>query len=174
MEYVTYSALSISRATWWRHQMGKFSALLAVCVIGEFPTQRPVTRSFDIFSICAWINGWLNIRGAGDLRRNDVTIINFSPKKSGKKPNCSTARTSYGASFVSSSSEQNFSFLPFLLLYRFIYDRDISRVHGINLMLYLRHRCVFMLIVPCNRRYTQWTLNKIGTNSKIEVKCYWK
>ena len=33
--------------------MEKFSALLAICagnspVSGEFPTQRPVTRSFDI------------------------------------------------------------------------------------------------------------------------------
>ena len=41
-------------STWWRHQMETFSALLAICagnspVPGEFPTQRPVTRSFDVF-----------------------------------------------------------------------------------------------------------------------------
>ena len=41
-------------ASWWRHQMETFSALLALCagnspVPGEFPTQRPVTRSFDVF-----------------------------------------------------------------------------------------------------------------------------
>ena len=40
--------------TWWRHQMETFSALLAICagnspVPGEFPTQRPVTRSFDVY-----------------------------------------------------------------------------------------------------------------------------
>ena len=40
--------------SWWRHQMEAFSALLAICagnspVSGEFPVQRPVTRSFDIF-----------------------------------------------------------------------------------------------------------------------------
>ena len=39
---------------WWRHQMETFSALLAICaghspVPGEFPVQRPVTRSFDVF-----------------------------------------------------------------------------------------------------------------------------
>ena len=39
---------------WWRHQMETFSALLAICagnspVPGEFPAQRPVTRSFAIF-----------------------------------------------------------------------------------------------------------------------------
>ena len=40
--------------TLWRHQMETFSALLAICagnstVPGEFPAQRPVTRSFDVF-----------------------------------------------------------------------------------------------------------------------------
>ena len=40
--------------TWWRHLMKTFSALLAICagnspVPGEFPTQRPVTRSFHVF-----------------------------------------------------------------------------------------------------------------------------
>ena len=39
---------------WLRHQMETFSALLALCagnspVTGEFPAQRPVTRSFDVF-----------------------------------------------------------------------------------------------------------------------------
>ena len=39
---------------WWRHEMEAFSALLALCVgnspvTGEFPSQRPVTRSFDVF-----------------------------------------------------------------------------------------------------------------------------
>ena len=40
--------------SWWRHQMETFSALLAICagnspVPGEFPTQRPVTRGFNVF-----------------------------------------------------------------------------------------------------------------------------
>ena len=40
--------------TWWRHQMETFSALLAICAgnspfTGEFPAQRPVTWSFDVF-----------------------------------------------------------------------------------------------------------------------------
>ena len=40
--------------TCWRHQMETFSALLAICagnspVPGESHTQRPVTRSFDVF-----------------------------------------------------------------------------------------------------------------------------
>ena len=45
---------TITIAAWWRHQMETFSALLAICagnlpVPGEFPAQRPVTRSFDVF-----------------------------------------------------------------------------------------------------------------------------
>ena len=40
--------------TWWRHQMEIFCALLALCegnspVTGEFPAQKPVTRSFGVF-----------------------------------------------------------------------------------------------------------------------------
>ena len=40
--------------TWWRHQMETFSALLALCAGNslftcEFPSQRPVTRSLDVF-----------------------------------------------------------------------------------------------------------------------------
>ena len=38
---------------WWRHQMETFSALLAgnSPVPSEFPAQRPVTRSFDVFFV---------------------------------------------------------------------------------------------------------------------------
>ena len=40
--------------SWWRLQMETFSALLAICagnspVTGEFPAQKPVTRSFGVF-----------------------------------------------------------------------------------------------------------------------------
>ena len=49
---VFFSSYWTSR-TWWRHQMETFS-LLALCagnspVTGEFPAQRPVTPSFDVF-----------------------------------------------------------------------------------------------------------------------------
>ena len=40
--------------SWWRHQIETLSALLALCagnspVASEFPSQKPVTRSFDVF-----------------------------------------------------------------------------------------------------------------------------
>ena len=59
-----WSSIQTSRASgqvelggdfsWWRHQMETFSALLDICVGNspvpdEFPTQRPMTRSFDVF-----------------------------------------------------------------------------------------------------------------------------
>ena len=64
--------------------MERFSALLAICagnspVPGEFPAQRPVTRSSDVFFDLRLNNGWVNHREAGDLRRYrahyDVTVM---------------------------------------------------------------------------------------------------
>ena len=51
---VQVSDMRVVGVPWWRHQMETFSALLALCagnspVIDEIPSQRPVTRSFDIF-----------------------------------------------------------------------------------------------------------------------------
>ena len=69
---------------WWRHQMGTFSALLAICagnspVPGEFPTQRPVTRSFDVYIDLRPDTRLSNCK-AGDLRRShthyDVIVMN--------------------------------------------------------------------------------------------------
>ena len=64
--------------------METFSALLAICagnspVTGEFPAQRPVTWSFDVFFDLRLNNGWANNREAGDLRPHrahyDVIVI---------------------------------------------------------------------------------------------------
>ena len=61
--------------SWWRHQLETFSALLAFCVgnspvIGEFPAQRPVTRSFDVFFDLGLNKCLNNNREVGDLRRH--------------------------------------------------------------------------------------------------------
>ena len=54
---------------WWHHQMETFSALLALCVrnssvTGEFPSQRPVTQSFDVFFDLR-LNKWLSKQSWG-------------------------------------------------------------------------------------------------------------
>ena len=72
--------------SWWRHQMETFSALVALCagnslVTDEFPSQRPVARSFDVclLFICALTNGWTKNRDGGDLRlrcvQSDVIVM---------------------------------------------------------------------------------------------------
>ena len=53
-----------STASWWRHQMETFSTLLAICAgnspgTGEFPAQRLVTWSFDVF-FDLHLNKWLS------------------------------------------------------------------------------------------------------------------
>ena len=67
-----------------RHQTEIFSTLLSLYernspLTGEFPSQRPVTRGFDVSLSCAWTNVWVNTRGAGDLichrAHYDVTIM---------------------------------------------------------------------------------------------------
>ena len=71
----------------WRHQMETFSALLAICagnspVPGEFPAQRPVTRSFDVFfelrlnkqlNKQSW--GWWFGKGSRSLRRHRNVLV---------------------------------------------------------------------------------------------------
>ena len=52
--YETQFSLHNHKSAWWRHEMESCSALPALCegnslVTGEFPSQRPVTRSFDVF-----------------------------------------------------------------------------------------------------------------------------
>ena len=54
----THCVRSRCNIAWWRYQVESFSALLALCagnspVTGEFPSQRPWTRSFDVlFDLC--------------------------------------------------------------------------------------------------------------------------
>ena len=63
--------------------METFFALLAICggnspPTGEFPAQRPVSRSFDVFFDLR-LNGWVNNGEAGDLRCHrahyDITLM---------------------------------------------------------------------------------------------------
>ena len=65
---------------------GTFSALLAICagnspVPGEFPAQRPVTRSFDASFHLRLNKRLINNHKAGDLRRYcaqyNVTVMKF-------------------------------------------------------------------------------------------------
>ena len=74
----------LAERTWWRHQMETFSALLAICAENSpAPVNSPhkgQCRGALMFSlICVWINGWVNNREAGDLRRHrghyDVIVM---------------------------------------------------------------------------------------------------
>ena len=116
--------------SWWRHQMETFSALLAICagnspVSGEFPSQRPVTRSFDVsFDLC--LNKRLNKQSWGLWfealprplwRQCNDKLINqiqcsavITPSNSSQKiPHSSPIRARYGVSFVCSNSDLYFA-----------------------------------------------------------------
>ena len=75
---------------WWRHQMETYSALLALCagnspVTGEFPAERTVTRTFDVFFELRLTKRLSkNSRESGDLKRHrahfDVTVMGWKPQ----------------------------------------------------------------------------------------------
>ena len=72
------SCLIIISVSWWRHQMETFSALLASDAASD--ASEGQWRGALMFSfICVWINGWVNNREVGDLRRYrghyDVTVM---------------------------------------------------------------------------------------------------
>ena len=86
--------------SWWAwrcRQMETFSALLALCagnspVLGEFPAQRQWRGALMFSMICAQINGWVNNREAGDLRRYcahyDLIVMDISCPNTPDKSDC--------------------------------------------------------------------------------------
>ena len=84
--HITSPCTPLLEISWWRHQMETFSALLAICagnspVSGDFPAQRPVTRSFDVFfDLCpnkrlskqSW--GWWFETQSGSLWRHSNVL----------------------------------------------------------------------------------------------------
>ena len=70
---------------WWRHQMETFSASFVQKIHWSSVNSphKGQWHSALMFSlICAWINGWVNNREAGDLRRHrahdDIIVMPFS------------------------------------------------------------------------------------------------
>ena len=75
--------------------METFTALLALCggnslVTGEFPSRRPVTRSFGVFFDLRLIKAWVNSREADDLRRHsayyDVIVLHDFTRQMPRNP----------------------------------------------------------------------------------------
>ena len=68
------------------HLGGEFTGPLCITA------QRPVTRSFDVFFDLVWINGWVNNREVGDLRRHrvhyDVILMNKSTANNFQRKSC--------------------------------------------------------------------------------------
>ena len=74
------SSCWIELVAWWRQQMKTGHRAGNSPVHSEFPAHKGQWRGALMFSfICVWINGWVNNREAGDLRRYlahyDVTVM---------------------------------------------------------------------------------------------------
>ena len=70
--------LHVSISSWWRHQM-ETRYWSFVRGIDRSPVNSPHKGQWRRALICVWINGWVNNREAGDLRRHrahyDVTVM---------------------------------------------------------------------------------------------------
>ena len=105
---------------WWRHEMETFSALLAICagnspVPGELPTQRPVTRSFDVFfDLClnkplsnqSW-GWWFETLSCPLWRHYNALIPSTCPQLCTKNLNTFSAFSAY--CFILLANEHDFS-----------------------------------------------------------------
>ena len=98
VELSWYTQMYTSTRRWWRYQMETVSALLALCAGNhQSPVNSPHKGQWHgvlMFSlICAWINGWVNNREAGDLRRHrthyDVTVMSKRRELSVSQPSMS-------------------------------------------------------------------------------------
>ena len=101
--------------SWWRYQMETFSALLALCagnslVSGEFPAQRPVTRSINVFfdlslnkrSSKHWWGWWFQTQSCSLWRHCNVHQPSFQYVQGGQWR--SFGRTSVRAVHASENS----------------------------------------------------------------------
>ena len=79
---------TLNHVSWWRHQMETFSTLLAFCagnslVTGEFPAQRPLTRSFYVFFDLRlkqqlskqWRRWWFETRSCSIWRHCNAVLL---------------------------------------------------------------------------------------------------
>ena len=107
--------LEVGRFSWWRYQMETFSALLALCagnslVSGEFPAQRPVTRSINVFfdlslnkrSSKHWWGWWFETQSCSLWRHCNVHQPSFQYVQGGQWR--SFGRTSVRAVHASENS----------------------------------------------------------------------
>ena len=80
--YPSHQSLNHDDVIKWKHFPCYWPSVRGIHrspVTGEFPSQRPVTRTFGVFFICVWINSCVNNREAGDVRRYrahyDITVM---------------------------------------------------------------------------------------------------
>ena len=143
--------------------MGTLSALLAICagnspVPGEFPAQRPVTRSFDVFF---------------DLHPNE----RLNKQWWGwwfETPSCPLWRHRNGVAFVSSKHGQRERWAYCFFLIK-VWTKELQRRHnerdGVS-----RHRRLDYLFKCLLRRWSKKTpkLHVIGRNAPVTGGFPWK
>ena len=129
---------------------------------GEFPAQRPVTRSFDV--LFYWVNGWINNREAGDLRRyrahHDV-IVMFTINTTTKQ------NKSWQICIILCKFNESMPLHPALIYVnsRAIYVRCaliFLSENNVIACVYLKHSCLVYFVTSIFETYKQY-INELCT-----------
>ena len=163
---------------WWRHQMETFSALLIHCagnspVNDEFPPTKP--SDMEMFSlICAWTNGWVNNRDAGDLRQyrahHVVIVMSYYISKCYNATRVFQSDSSLAKSLPNKVDRQFYFWNPVWVIVYIILTRYISISRCDITPLYMSKEKGNRVIVGQNRNpqiahegeLTLWGRDKIG------------
>ena len=143
----------------WCHQMETFSALLALCagnspVPVNFPHKGQWSGALMFSLIRVWINGWVNNREAGDLRRHrghyDVNVMECSNTKIGINSRSDERRPVRNCLFVAFNKYLE----TFISRWLRSYTNDLAGLSG--------------LVCLKNPGSCLWKgLNKLGTELKL-------
>ena len=140
---------------------------------GEFPRKDQWRGTLMFSLICAWINGWVNNREAGDLRRHrghyDVSVMSFWvsitslwEKEDWYIGHFLVRRWRWGASvnYVQVFKSEFYSTL-LILLPRFRFKMRSGSLHGMS------RKLVILLVILLPGR--QWDYERLGTFNNILV-----
>ena len=140
---LTWSSLCLQMSSWWRHQMKTFSALLVICaanspVTGEFPAQRPVTRSFDVFfdlrpnkRLSKQSLGWWFETPSLPLWRHSSVAPNGARPSAGADFDIYSCKIPFYVLFISTWWRQDDA-IPRLIPELFVDNKHITRVTHIS------------------------------------------
>ena len=146
---------------------------------GEFPAQRPVTRSFDVPLICVGLKGWINNREAGDFRRYrvhyDVTVMSMKLSRVDSYTNLEVEYNDSNCNVMSSYTSPLFQYVKSMSRVNSIPTNHVLVVNTLPLYVIILCLCIKIHMAhwkhsaPCPRQVqSTWGENLNGINIHVK------